>query len=485
MDSFTDLPLFHSLEPRSSEKPSDLEKAPSKNVKKTRSSRSRQSQSTPSSEKNKALSNHEKKPKKLKSKSDQKSQEETEESQKSDALFSTERRPYSVSDITQRVKESLERDFVDIWVKGEISNSRPASSGHLYLTLKDSSASLSAVFFGWGRKKTRFALKDGIQVLCHGRISVYPPRGSYQIVLDEIQPLGAGALQIEFERLKARLSEEGLFDRDAKKSLPRFPKKVAFVTSPSGAAIQDILNVLGRRAGHVDAFVCPCLVQGEGAGKAIAEQIQWLNRLDEGIRPELIVVTRGGGSIEDLWAFNEEIVARSIFESTLPVLSAVGHEIDFTISDFVADLRAPTPSAAAELLSQHWVESQQVVSHQFDRLQSSGLSYLKWYGEQVKQCQSRLKSPKDRLRDRAQRNDELMLRLEQAMARRVIYWNDQLRTQLAQLNVLSPLNVLERGFAIVHPPNKPNEIIKSVQQMQKENEVEIRFRDGKVAVRKI
>ncbi len=386
---------------------------------------------------------------------------------------------YSVAEITTQIKKSLENDFGDIWIKGEISNFRPAASGHVYFSLKDSKANLSAVIFGWGRRKQKFQAKDGLQVLCHGKISVYPPRGTYQIVVDEIQPLGAGALQVEFERLKSNLHAEGLFEQSRKKALPLYPKKVVFITSPTGAAIQDILNVLGRRAPQVQILICPVLVQGDGAGKEISESIDWVNRLSD---VDLIVVTRGGGSIEDLWAFNEERVARSISHSRVPVISAVGHEIDFTISDFVSDLRAPTPSAAAEILSSRWVESTQTIRNCYGRLVSFIRSEISQQANILTHLSARVKSPKDRLRERAQRCDELMLRLDQGMSQYLLRRRDALKAKAAQLNALSPLNILERGFAIVHDHEKPQNVIKSIKQVRSKQKLQIRFQDGQVSV---
>lgn len=254
----------------------------------------------------------------------------------------------SVSDLTQRIKARLESDFPEVWVEGEISNFRAHTSGHLYLTLKDADSQLKAVMFRSANRQLRFAPKDGLQVVCRGRVSVYDVRGEYQLVVELMEPKGLGALQLAFEQLKARLEAEGLFDPARKRPLPALPRCIGVVTSPTGAAIKDILNVLSRRFANVRVLINPVSVQGEGSAEQIARAIDEFNEMEE--QPEVLIVGRGGGSLEDLWAFNEEVVARAIYRSRIPIISAVGHEIDFTIADFVADLRAATPSAAAEIV---------------------------------------------------------------------------------------------------------------------------------------
>lgn len=255
---------------------------------------------------------------------------------------------YSVSDITRDIRNTLEGRYGEVWVEGEISNHRLPGSGHHYFTLKDSSAQLSCVFFKGSAARNPTTLKDGLQVQVFGDISVYEARGQYQMVARLVQPKGHGDLQAKFEELKRKLDAEGLFDADRKKTIPRFPETIGIVTSPTGAAIQDILNVLKRRAPWIRVVIQPVRVQGEGAAEEIAAAVRSFE--DRDLMPEidLLMVTRGGGSIEDLWSFNEEVVARAIAESTIPVMCGVGHEIDFTIADFVADRREPTPSAAAE-----------------------------------------------------------------------------------------------------------------------------------------
>jgi exodeoxyribonuclease VII large subunit len=254
---------------------------------------------------------------------------------------------YKVSEITQLVKQSLETGFAGVWIEGEVSNFSAPMSGHYYLTLKDAGAQIRVVMFKGVNQHLRFKIENGMQLLCFGKITVYSQRGEYQLLALRAEPKGLGALQLAFEQLKKKLAGEGLFDPRRKKELPLLPQTIGVVTSSTGAAFRDIVHVLKRRFSNVRLVLVPVQVQGEGAAKDIAHAIELLNEYG---KVDVIIVGRGGGSIEDLWAFNEEIVARAIFESRIPVISAVGHEIDYTISDFVADLRAPTPSAAAELV---------------------------------------------------------------------------------------------------------------------------------------
>src|SRR5437667_5547216 len=273
----------------------------------------------------------------------------------------TERRPVSVSELTASIRTALEKRFAFVWVEGEISNFRAHNSGHWYFTLKDEFAQLRAACYRSSNQRIRFRPEDGLQVRVRGRLSVYEPKGEYQLIAEAIEPVGAGALQLAFEQTKARLQAQGLFAENLKRAIPMFPRRVGVVTSASGAAIRDILNVISRRTRTVHILFASARVQGEGAAHEIVRAIKFLNEhhqsalrdgiYDSGI--DVIIVGRGGGSIEDLWAFNEEAVARAIRNSAIPVISAVGHETDFTIADFAADLRAPTPSAAAELVAAH------------------------------------------------------------------------------------------------------------------------------------
>ncbi len=264
--------------------------------------------------------------------------------------FQPARKIYSVSELSAEIRLLLEDTFPDLWVTGEISNLRPASSGHLYFTLKDAKAQIRAVCFRNAARYLKFQPADGLAVIARGRVGVYEPRGEYQLVVEFLEPAGRGALQLAFEQLKAKLAAEGLFDAARKKPLPALPKTIGVVTSPAGAVIRDILRVLERRFPNMNVRLYPARVQGEGAAREIVEGIEYFNGCAGPGRPDVIVVARGGGSLEDLWPFNEESVARAIAASEIPVVSGVGHETDFTIADFVADLRAPTPSAAAELV---------------------------------------------------------------------------------------------------------------------------------------
>jgi exodeoxyribonuclease VII large subunit len=258
------------------------------------------------------------------------------------------RRPLSVSELTARIKIRLEGEFLELWIEGEISNFRRHTSGHWYFTLKDEGAMLRCASFRMQNRMIRFVPEDGLTVRAHGRLSLYEARGEYQLIVEYMEPVGIGALQLGFEQLKRRLADEGLFDMARKRPLPLLPRCIGIVTSPTGAAVRDILRVIRRRNEAMNVLIAPARVQGEGAAREIARAIELLNRRDT---VDVIIVGRGGGSSEDLWCFNEEAVARAIFNSRAPVISAVGHETDFTIADFVADLRASTPSAAAEIVT--------------------------------------------------------------------------------------------------------------------------------------
>ncbi|HUP56204.1 MAG TPA: exodeoxyribonuclease VII large subunit [Bdellovibrionota bacterium] len=388
-------------------------------------------------------------------------------------------RRLTVTELTQKIRGILEPSFTEVLVQGEVSNYRPAASGHAYFSLKDSGASISAAIFGWGKRSRTFELKDGLQVFCRGKVSVYPPRGSYQLTVEQIEPLGAGALQIAFEQLKARLSAEGLFEPSRKRRLPAFPSRIAVVTSPSGAAIQDMLNILKRRAPHLRVTVVPAIVQGDTAAAQIIRGLELANRHGLG---DLVVLARGGGSIEDLWCFNDEALARAIAASKLPVISAVGHEIDFTISDFVSDLRAPTPSAAAEIVSGQWVDAIGRIRDARSRLAAAVARDITTRRQLLGHVSARLVSPRDRLREQAQRCDELHARLGRAMETRLERRRASLGQLVAKLDALSPLRVLERGYAITRDADDGS-VVRSASQVVKGKTLEITFHDGKAPVR--
>jgi exodeoxyribonuclease VII large subunit len=322
----------------------------------------------------------------------------------------SERQVYTVSELTLGLKAALEEAFPAVWVEGEISNLRTPGSGHSYFTLKDEGAQLSAVLFRGRGRRVRFDLEDGMQVLVFGGLDVYAARGQYQLVVEMMEPKGLGALQLAFEQLKRKLEAEGLFDEGRKRPLPAFPRVIGVVTSPTGAAIRDILNIIGRRFGDLHILIAPVRVQGDGAP---GEIIQALLNLQAVAELDVIIVGRGGGSIEDLWAFNDEGVARAIVACCVPVISAVGHETDFTIADFVADLRAPTPSGAAELVVREKLAVVEALVDLYARLKQAITAEVAAYRERVEYLGRRrvLTDPARALRDLHRRLDELQGRL--------------------------------------------------------------------------
>jgi len=336
-------------------------------------------------------------------------------------LFPAEagRRVLSVSELTTQVKQLLEKQVGSVWVTGEITNLREQSSGHIYFTLKDAGAQLSCVLFSRETISHRDLLADGRKVLLQGDVTVYEARGQYQLIVRAVELQGIGALQIAFEKLKQKLAAEGLFAPERKRPLTKYPQRIGLVTSPAGAAIRDVLHVVQRRNPALEIILTPCRVQGEGAAAEIAEAVKLLNRWNAespliqrcngSTNLDLILVTRGGGSLEDLWAFNEEAVARAIFESAIPVVSAVGHEIDFTISDFVADVRAATPSAAAEIITEGVFASREFVAGVPDLLRRRIRQRLEGVTEDFERVQGRLARlhPRRRLNESLQRLDDL------------------------------------------------------------------------------
>ncbi len=332
-------------------------------------------------------------------------------------LFPTEqtRRVISVSELTTQVKRLLEKQIGSVWVSGEISNFRlQGSSGHIYFTLKDAGAQLACVLFRNEAVPHRELMQDGQKVLLQGEITVYEARGQYQMLVRAVELQGVGALQLKFEQLKQKLAAEGLFAAERKRPLPRYPQRIGLVTSPTGAAIRDVLHVIQRRNPGLEIILAPSRVQGAGAAREIAMAIRLLNEFNSALRTshsvlDLILVTRGGGSLEDLWAFNEEPVARAIFESELPVVSAVGHEIDFTIADFVADLRAATPSAAAELITEGVFASREFVAHAAGTMSFYARRGLTQARDDFETATQRLVRvhPQRRLAEQAQRLDDL------------------------------------------------------------------------------
>jgi exodeoxyribonuclease VII large subunit len=431
---------------------------------------------------------------------------------------------YTVSRLTAEIKTLLERNFESLWLEGEVSNLRLPSSGHLYFTLKDESAQIRGVMFKLQNRLLKFDPVDGLQVLCYGRLSVYEPRGEYQLIVDYMEPKGRGALQLAFEQLKEKLSKEGLFDPVHKKPLPHLPRKIGIVTSPTGAAIRDILQIIDRRFANVAILLYPVRVQGPGAAQEIAQAV---TELSQWPKIDVIIVGRGGGSLEDLWAFNEEAVARAIFHSRVPVISAVGHEIDFTIADFVADLRAPTPSAAAELVVQNKVELVRSLEDLEYRLAHAGRAIWEAKRERLQFLHHRLADPRKQLSDHRLRLDDLFFRLATITRRGLSQKTDQLRlkaeillvrhpgrwvteyshrlSQLFQrltmaqraslrlmrqktrgamekLQTLSPLAILERGYSITRilPSLK---IIRQASALKPEDRVQVKVHQGEFIAR--
>jgi len=325
----------------------------------------------------------------------------------------------TVSELTYQIKKLVEPNFQDIWLQGEISNYKIHASGHVYFTLKDENASIDAAL--WKRYADiylkNYTYKDGDKVLVHGKIEIYEPRGEYKIIVDFIEPLGIGELQIKFEMLKQKLAAEGLFDARFKKPIPEYPNRIGIVTSPTGAAIRDMINIISRRFPAVELILYPVKVQGDGAAEEIAQAIRDLNFYG---KVDVIIVGRGGGSIEDLWAFNEEIVARAIFESKIPIISAVGHEIDYSISDFVADLRAPTPSAAAELVVKNRDDVIENIRNFWYTIHQLTIEKIKNAKKEVEHLTKSyaFNRPIDWLRQYTMRLDELTRALEIAMSHR-------------------------------------------------------------------
>ena len=445
-------------------------------------------------------------------------------------LFTPEetRQVWSVGELTGKVKRALETELGTVWVSGEITNLRRQNSGHIYFSIKDERAQLNCVLFRGQEVDNRDLLEDGKEAILRGDLTVYEARGQYQLLVREIEFKGVGALQAEFEKLKRRLEAEGLFDPERKRPLPRLNRAIGVVTSPTGAALHDVQHVIARRDPRLSVVLAPCRVQGKGAAKEIAEAIDALNEF-HAKQPErggldLILITRGGGSLEDLWAFNEEAVAQAVFRSTLPVVSAIGHEIDFTISDFVADLRAATPSAAAELITEGVFSSLGFIADAPRWLAECVARRLARESENLARLQRRLSlaRPSRRIGELVQRLDDLQTGMSNAVGYRfetlkrrgaelagrlgrlrpsrqlqrkreaVKFLNDRLmehaasrleslRVRLARvqdrLRLLSPGSVLERGYSITMDA-KTGEVIRSTKNVQTGQKIRTRLDDG-------
>ncbi|MGB9689883.1 exodeoxyribonuclease VII large subunit [Thermogutta sp.] len=363
-------------------------------------------------------------------------------------LFDSQSHVFTVSELTVLVKEVLENVFASVAVIGEVADLSVARSGHCYFTLKDEGAQLPAVIWRSQRERLTFDLHDGLQVFCRGRLDVYPPHGRYQLIVEEIEPSGWGAKELALRRLKERLAREGLFDAARKRPLPRWPRRIGVVTSPTGAAIHDFLTALRERFRAVDVLIIPVKVQGEGAAEEITEAFQWLEKYDWNL--DVIVLTRGGGSIEDLWAFNEESVVRAVASSRIPVVSAVGHEIDVTLADLAADVRALTPTDAASKVVPSQEELEALLTSYAMRLRAHLNLRLKAVRTQLEGLASRpvFRFPKDLIYNRSQQIDEWERRLQEAGDRLLERKRMTLSGVAARLESLSPLGVLSRGYSM-------------------------------------
>lgn len=378
----------------------------------------------------------------------------------------------TVEQLNRQIRQLIESGIGVVWLQGEISNFKAHTSGHFYFSLKDSKSQITAVMFRGSNSRLRFKPHDGLEVLVRAKVTVYEPRGNYQIVCESMEPVGAGALQKAFEQLKEKLKAEGLFDSARKKSLPEFPKHLAVVTSPTGAAIRDILNVLKRRNSAVEVTLVPTVVQGEAAAIHIREALKSVQKLKD---VDVVILARGGGSIEDMWCFNDEPLARQIAEFDIPIITGIGHEIDFTIADFVADVRAPTPSAAAELVVKNASEVQEKVRSLGRLLTQAIQKILKFEAGRFQVLRSKLVDPRRKLQDMLIRQDELSMRLQQSAQNMILRKRSELAAMARVLDSLSPLRVLDRGYSVVL---KQGRAITKRTQLKPSDEIEIRFADG-------
>lgn len=382
----------------------------------------------------------------------------------------------TISELTRRIRGSLEQEFFHLWVVGEVSNVKKPISGHVYLTLKDANAQIQAVMFRSTASRIKFELKDGMEIFVFGSITVYELRGQYQLIIENIEPKGIGVLQLAFLQLKERLEKEGLFDQAHKKPIPFLPQKIAIVTSPTGAAIRDILQVINRRFPRVEILIYPVKVQGEGAALEIAQAIRELNSMPD---IDIMIVGRGGGSIEDLWTFNEEVVARSIYASKIPIISAVGHETDVTISDLVADKRALTPTEAGELVVPCYDQLKDSLEKIKTRLIQALYNKILLVKSRVLGMKNSLslKRPFDKILRSQQELDEITQRLIVASKHKVELERERLTTLASRLECVSPLKVLSRGYSIT-TSTEDNKPIKSTEGLNIGKKVRIHLFHG-------
>lgn len=383
---------------------------------------------------------------------------------------------YSVSQINSAARLLLEDHFSGLWIEGEISNLVAASSGHYYFSLKDSNAQLRCAFFSFQARRLKRKPENGMQVILFGKISLYENRGDYQCIVETFEEAGNGQLQREFELLKLKLEKEGLFNPALKKALPIAPQTIGIITSPTGAAIRDILKILKSRYPFAHVIVYPSLVQGDLAPANLIKMITLANERRE---CDVLILTRGGGSIEDLWAFNSEALARAIFDSALPIISAVGHEIDFTIADFVADFRAPTPSAAAMQATPDKQEWLQLITQWENRLTREMTHLLRELQHQLNHLRSRLPHPQHQLREKIQRIDEIEQRLIRAMQHYLTLLRKQFSQTCYALDTLNPLATLKRGYALALDKNQ--KVITNSQSIHVGDEIKVKLAQGELA----
>jgi exodeoxyribonuclease VII large subunit len=425
----------------------------------------------------------------------------------------------TVSELNQEIKDLLELKFPDIWVEGEVSNLRIPSSGHIYFTLKDDFSQIRVVLFKTQARALRFIPEDGLHIICQGRVSLYEKRGEYQLILNTMEPKGIGALQLAFLQLKERLEKEGFFDVAHKKKFPMVPQRIGVITSPTGAVIRDMIHIIQRRFENVHILLYPVRVQGDGASSEIAEGIRYFNQRTD---VDVIIVGRGGGSLEDLWAFNEEVLVRAIYQSKIPIISAVGHETDYTISDFVADLRAPTPSVAAELVVRDKREIKNTLHYSEDRLESQIFQTLQDYRMEVSHLKKSLIDPRKRIEEFFLRVDDLVnrfrvltlwilksrrekalhlseshylrnplqrirnirlfisetgKRLKQNINHSIQFQRQKVEGVLGKLDSLSPLAILQRGYSITRKiPSL--QILRNSAHVREGDKVEVKLYKG-------
>jgi exodeoxyribonuclease VII large subunit len=417
-------------------------------------------------------------------------------------MLGTPQKILTVSELTLLVRDRLEQGFPDLWIEGEISNLRAPGSGHLYFTLKDETSQIRAILFRTGAQRLRFTLHEGMHVIVRGRLTVYEPRGEYQVVLDYLEPKGIGALQVAFEQLKDKLAREGLFDSTRKRPLPLLPRCIGIVTSLSGAAIKDILSVLHRRCSILKVMIVPVAVQGDGAADQIAHAVRALSLSGD---VDVIIVGRGGGSWEDLWCFNDESVVRAIAASSVPVVSAIGHEIDYTLSDFAADCRAPTPSAAAEAVAPVLHDLVRTIKNLGERqersirarvsfvqrqvadhcdamtLRSSLKRYLEDFSQRVQQAfhLSVVSSPRSKIQRHLLLVPYVMKRIEESLHTRLAFRRERMRSLISALDSLSPLAILARGYSLVEtiPDGR---IVRKASDVTVNEEVGITLSEGRL-----